>query len=107
MSGSSEPGSPQTDAGSIAPAEEGAVPPAPAGPAPIEVTSQETRAEPSASPPAPEDEAAERDALLVHGSRAVALASLIGAAVVSWTQLAFRSPWLDELVIDNTLGPDL
>ena len=34
-------------------------------------------------------------------------ATLIGAAIVSWTQLAFRSPWLDELIIDNALGPDL
>jgi uncharacterized membrane protein len=63
--------------------------------------------DPGASSSAPDDEAAERDALLVRGSRALLLATLIGAAVVSWTQLAFRSPWLDELVIDNTLGPEL
>jgi uncharacterized membrane protein len=63
--------------------------------------------DPGVSSSAPDDEAAERDALLVHGSRALVLATLIGAAVVSWTQLAFRSPWLDELVIDNALGPEL
>jgi uncharacterized membrane protein len=45
--------------------------------------------------------------MLTHGSRAVALAALLGAAVVSWAVLAFRSPWLDELLIDNTLGPEL
>jgi uncharacterized membrane protein len=63
--------------------------------------------EPSAPPPAPADDSAERDALLTHGARTVALGTAIGAAVLTWTQLAFRAPWLDELVIDNTLGPDL
>ncbi|HEX6274745.1 MAG TPA: DUF2079 domain-containing protein, partial [Polyangiaceae bacterium] len=42
-----------------------------------------------------------------HGARSLALATLLGAAIATWTQLAFRSPWLDELIIDNTLGPEL
>ncbi len=109
MSGSTEAGSPQADSGASAtPAEPevpAAAPDAAAAPeaAPIEVPA----AEPSAAPPDPEEEAAERDALLTHGARAIALGTGIGAALLTWTQLSFRSPWLDELVIDNTLGTDL
>jgi len=102
MSGSTEAGSPQTDGGITAPTDADTAP-GPVSAPPIEAESPP----PSPSLPTPEEELAERDALLTHGSRALALGTLLGAAFVSWTQLAFRSPWLDELVIDNTLGPDL
>jgi uncharacterized membrane protein len=116
MSGSTEAGSPQGEGGATetAPIEEPkaegtATPPGGEPSAPPEgEPSAPPEGEPSAAPPpSPEDESAERDELLTHGSRAVLLATLIGAAVASWTQFAFRSPWLDELIIDNTLGPDL
>src|SRR6187549_2096933 len=102
MSGSTEAGSPQTDGGITAPTDADTAP-VPVSAPPIEAES----APPSPAPPTPEEELAERDALLTHGSRALALGVLLGAAFLSWTQLAFRSPWLDELVIDNTLGPDV
>jgi uncharacterized membrane protein len=104
MSGSTEAGSPQTEGGS-APRAEADSDHAPAAPAEPPIEAPEAGS--LGPPPEPEDELAERDALLTHGSRAVALAALIGTAIASWTQLAFRSPWLDELVIDNTLGPEL
>ncbi|HEX6766439.1 MAG TPA: DUF2079 domain-containing protein, partial [Polyangiaceae bacterium] len=109
MSGSTEPGSPQTDSGTTAPAEaESSVTGPASAPIEAEAPSPESSAPPVAvGEPAPDADIAERDALLTHGSRAVALATLIGASVLFWTQLAFRSPWLDELVIDNTLGPEL
>jgi uncharacterized membrane protein len=53
----------------------------------------------------PTPDSAERDALLVHGSRVVILASLLAGAVAFWTQLAFRSPWLDSFLLDNELEP--
>ncbi|HEY3493080.1 MAG TPA: DUF2079 domain-containing protein [Polyangiaceae bacterium] len=48
---------------------------------------------------------AERDALLTHGSRILLLAVLLGGALATWTQLAFRAPWLDEFLLENTLEP--
>jgi uncharacterized membrane protein len=57
-----------------------------------------------ALPPASQDAAA-RDALLVQSSRILLLASLIAGAVAFWTQLAFRSPWLDPFLLDNDLEP--
>ncbi len=106
MSGSTEAGSPQADSGATEPVSE--------VPAEGEPATDSVLTEPSGAPsgsdgsgPSFEDELKERDRMLTHGSRAVALAALLGAAVVSWTQLAFRSPWLDELLIDNTLGPEL
>jgi uncharacterized membrane protein len=47
----------------------------------------------------------ERDALLTHGSRILILATLLGGALAAWTQLAFRSPWLDEFLLENALEP--
>ena len=102
MSGSTEAGSPQTEGGITTPNA------ADTSPAPPSTPPIEAEPEPPSPPhPTPEEELAERDSLLTHGSRALALGTLIGAALVSWTQLAFRSPWLDELVIDNALGPEL
>src|SRR5262245_52667397 len=107
MSGSTEAGSPQTEGGANAPTDTDTGATAETSTAaPIEATAETSPPEPEPEH-RPEDEAAERDALLTHGSRAIALAALIGAAIVAWTQLAFRAPWLDELLLDNTAGPEL
>jgi uncharacterized membrane protein len=64
---------------------------------------------PAAAPPpvapAHSGDDAARDALLVHGSRVVVLASLLGGAIAAWSQLAFRTPWLDSFLLDNELEP--
>jgi uncharacterized membrane protein len=46
-----------------------------------------------------------RDRLLVSGARALALFTLIGGAVAAWSQLAFRAPWLEDFLLENTLEP--
>src|SRR5690348_16933795 len=40
-----------------------------------------------------------RDLLLAQGSRILALGTLLGGAFGLWTQLAFRSPWLDAFLL--------
>jgi uncharacterized membrane protein len=60
---------------------------------------------PDVPPPTVAADDAVRDAILVHGSRIVVLASLLGGAIAFWTQLAFRSPWLDAFLLDNELEP--
>jgi len=60
---------------------------------------------PDVPPPADSRDSGARDALLVHGSRIVVLASLLGGAIAFWTQVAFRSPWLDAFLLDNELEP--
>lgn len=57
----------------------------------------------AATPPVASDDA--RDALLVHGSRVVVLASLLGGAIAAWSELAFHTPWLDSFLLDNELEP--
>ncbi|HEX6271998.1 MAG TPA: hypothetical protein VFZ53_03125, partial [Polyangiaceae bacterium] len=108
MSGSAEAGPPQTEGGPATPTDaesDGSSAPIPAAP---EAGAPAPADEPVVAPPEPlEDETAERDALITHGARSLALATLLGAAIATWTQLAFRSPWLDELIIDNALGPEL
>jgi uncharacterized membrane protein len=68
------------------------------------VNANATHVEAVAPPIAPSHTVA-RDGLLVHGSRIVVLASLLGGAIAFWTQLAFRSPWLDAFLLDNELEP--
>jgi uncharacterized membrane protein len=53
------------------------------------------------------DDGAARDLLLAQGSRILLLAALLGAAFGLWTQLAFRSPWLDAFLLDNELEPGM
>ncbi len=119
MSGPSEAGSPQpaaapeparepidgnvvdpaTDAHLDAPAAETEAP-SPAAP------NAEVPAAPAPDvPPLADSSDGARDALLVHGSRIVVLASLLGGAIAFWTQVAFRSPWLDAFLLDNELEP--
>src|SRR3954471_11710182 len=120
MSGPSEAGSPQPAA-----APEPAREPSdgnvvePATEAHLDVPAAEAEAPSPAAPngealavPAPEvrpsaaaSDSGARDALLVHGSRIVVLASLLGGAIAFWTQVAFRSPWLDAFLLDNELEP--
>jgi uncharacterized membrane protein len=70
--------------------------------------------EPTVAPvdsvPAPTTDAAgldpaEHDRLLVAGGRALALFTLIGGAVASWSQMAFRAPWLEDFLLENILEP--
>lgn len=93
------------------PAAGDAEPAPPAAAAAPELTGEPT---PAAAPPAalppvatpkPNRDPQERDARLTHGSRIVVIAALLGGAIAFWTQLAFRSPWLDEFLTDNTLEP--
>jgi uncharacterized membrane protein len=44
-----------------------------------------------------------RDRLLVSGARALALFTLLGGALASWSQTAFRAPWLETFLLENTL----
>jgi uncharacterized membrane protein len=60
---------------------------------------------PAPTPAPAGEDAAARDALLVQSSRILLLASLIGGALAFWSQLAFRSPWLDPFLLDNDLEP--
>jgi len=48
---------------------------------------------------------AERDLLLSTGARIIALASVILGAIGLWSQLAFRSPWLDSFLLQNEIDP--
>ncbi len=50
-------------------------------------------------------DASARDALFTLSARVILISTLIGAAVASWTQVAFRAPWLDTFVLENTLEP--
>lgn len=47
----------------------------------------------------------ERDLLLSTGARIIALASIIAGAIGLWSQLAFRSPWLDSFLLENEIEP--
>jgi uncharacterized membrane protein len=98
-----------------APATEGHAPapaPAPAtdGDAPPPVPTNDGGAS-APSPAAASEHAARaeakaaRDLALVQGSRIVVLATLLGGALAFWSQLAFRSPWLDSFLLDNELEP--
>src|SRR3954463_16279420 len=60
---------------------------------------------PNVGPPADSSDTGAREALLVHGSPILGLASLLGGAIAFWTQVAFRSPWLDAFLLDNELEP--
>jgi len=110
MSGSSEAGTPQPESGVAADASplpevkeapvngealEPGASEAPA-PAPVVVTSA----------PASVEAKAARDAELARSARIVALATLIGSAIGLWTQLAFRSPWLDAFLLENEIEPE-
>jgi uncharacterized membrane protein len=46
-----------------------------------------------------------RDRLLVSGARIIALFTLLGGALASWSQMAFRAPWLETFLLENTLEP--
>src|SRR6188768_2715633 len=48
----------------------------------------------------------ERDLVLSTGARIIALASVITGAIGLWSQLAFRSPWLDTFLLDNQIDPE-
>jgi len=54
--------------------------------------------------PTPVDTVA-RDRLLTQASRIVLLFTLIGSALAAWSQIAFRTPWLDTFLLENTLEP--
>ena len=109
MSGPSEAGSPQPETGvsSDPPAltVEGASSDASGEPSLPEVTVTEPAVPaPTPAPPAADD-AATRDAFLAQSSRVVVLASLVSGAIAFWSQLAFRSPWLDGFLLENELEP--
>ena len=55
-------------------------------------------------PPEPESEAS-IDARWGVGSRVVLLSALIGCAIFMWVQFAFKSRWVPEFLLSNTL-PD-
>jgi uncharacterized membrane protein len=59
----------------------------------------------AATTASPELDADARDRLLVSGGRALALFTLIGGAVASWSQVAFHAPWLEDFLLENTLEP--
>ncbi len=74
------------------------LPPLETSPAPVAEAAVEPPV-PVASPtPAPDD-------LLAQGTRIVVLASLLLGAIAFWTQLAFRSPWLDAFLLENEIDP--
>jgi uncharacterized membrane protein len=66
---------------------------------------------PSSGPPAPSEPATAsldpetRDRLLVSGGRSLALFTLLGGALAAWSQIAFRAPWLDDFLLENTSEP--
>jgi len=110
MSGSSEPGTPQPESGvpaDAAPLPEVAEAPANgASDAPDTGAAQETLSV-AASPDVAvvAERNAVRDVELARAARVVLLASLLLGAVGFWTQLAFRSPWLDGFLLDNEIEP--
>jgi uncharacterized membrane protein len=46
-----------------------------------------------------------RDRLLTQASRILIISTLLGGAAAAWAQVAFRTPWLDTFVLENTLEP--
>jgi uncharacterized membrane protein len=77
-------------------------------PAPIDAAAPPVEAlapPPSAVVEPAKPDAAARELLLAQGARILVLATLLGAAIGLWTQLAFRSPWLDGFLLDNELEP--
>jgi uncharacterized membrane protein len=125
MSGPSEAGTPQPESGvpgdQSAPASAEPLPAATGDAAPAalpEVSEPETDIvategadaapvpPPTVTAPASKEDASRaRDLLLAQGSRILALGTLLGGAFGLWTQLAFRSPWLDAFLLDNELEP--
>jgi uncharacterized membrane protein len=55
--------------------------------------------------PKPNHDPTPREVRLTHASRILVIAALLGGALSFWAQLAFRSPWLDTFLTDNTLEP--
>jgi uncharacterized membrane protein len=94
-----------------APAEPAQVEPTPAAesapPAPAAPAAALAPSTPAAAAPRTKRilEPAERDALLTHGARIVVLATLLGGALATYLQLAFRAAWLDQFLLENTLEP--
>jgi uncharacterized membrane protein len=107
MSGPSEAGTPQPESGAPAdasPLPEVREPPVngeASDPGASEVPAQVSVVVSSASAEA----RVARDAELSRSARIVALASVIFGAIGLWTQLAFRSPWLDAFLLENEIDP--
>jgi uncharacterized membrane protein len=105
------------------PSEADAPDPRTAAPAPAEAAAEEKKVPPSDAPSTAEGEPETssappvarkerldpelRDRLLVSGARVVALFTLLGGALASWSQTAFRAPWLETFLLENTLEPGL
>jgi uncharacterized membrane protein len=82
---------------------------APGGPPADDATPPEPSAS-TAQPPAVEAPADTldpdtRDRLLVSGARSLAIFTLLGGALAAWSQIAFRAPWLEDFLLENTLEP--
>src|SRR4051812_44537096 len=109
MSGSPEPGTPQPDSGvaAAAPLAEVAEPP---GNGPSAMPEALAAVPPDPLPTkvegAPVSLKADRDVELARAGRVVVLGSLLLGAFGFWTQLAFRSPWLDSFLLDNEIEPE-
>jgi uncharacterized membrane protein len=77
---------------------------------PLEDSPVGTAAASSAPPPVVQPATAAldpeaRDRLLVSGARSVAIFTLLGGALAAWSQVAFRAPWLEDFLLENTLEP--
>ena len=78
----------------------------PTEPAPDGIAAEAAPVVPAVAPATkPNRDPKEYDALLTHSSRILVLFALLGGALAFWTQLAFRSPWLDTFLLENTLEP--
>jgi len=107
MSGPSEAGTPQPENGVPADAPLPEVPEAPVnGEASEQGATEATAPAPVVVPPVSPEVKAARDAELARSARIVALASVIVGAIGFWSQLAFRSPWLDAFLLENEIDPE-
>ncbi|HEV8550827.1 MAG TPA: DUF2079 domain-containing protein [Polyangiaceae bacterium] len=125
MSGSSEAGAPQPESGaaadgsplpeaSVAPELDRTDAPQPSATEPP-AAELEAPASPAGEASAPPVEApraalstdkAAADAALARSARILVLAALVVGAIGLWSQLAFRSPWLDAFLLDNEIEPE-
>jgi uncharacterized membrane protein len=78
---------------------------APRGETPLPAAPASSAPPPSVEPAARTLDPDTRDRLLVSGARALAIFTLLGGALAAWSQIAFRAPWLEDFLLENTLEP--